>query len=398
MKKPTLLAIGLTAALLLTGCAGNAGASSSADGAGSDEPILIGNIEALTGVVGVDSQAPQGAIAAAKAINAAGGVNGRSIEIVSCDSASDPNTFQKCVRDASDEGVVGFAGNFDALNQQSGLEVAEGLGLPWVAPTAMTEAEFTSPVSFPVTTGAVGSGYGLAPVALELGCKHVGTWTDPAVDPTISNVLKDALEAEGVKYTAGHISNSSTADVTPAVQEVVDANPDCLVFLGANFVAAQIFTAARKLNSDAQFVSALGTMLPAVVTSVGSVAEGLASVSDAPLPSIDDLDEFRDDLAKYTDVKPEEANQFGLAAWYGVHIIAEALKEVDDPSAETLLGSLNEMKDVELPGLPKMDFTQTMKSERFARMFNPAVQIAVVEDGVYVPSDAGWQDITDLLP
>src|SRR5262249_22679142 len=56
-------------------------------------------------------EAPEGAIAAAKAINAAGGIKGRPIQIIACDTKSDPTTATGCGRRAVSEGVVAIVGS-----------------------------------------------------------------------------------------------------------------------------------------------------------------------------------------------------------------------------------------------------------------------------------------------
>jgi len=96
----------LIAALAVVGLAG---AQSSKTLAGP--PIKVMAMEAYTipssGLV--DPHFPA-ALARAKAINAAGGIKGRPVTVIRCDTKSDPNQAAACARKAVSEKVVAVIG------------------------------------------------------------------------------------------------------------------------------------------------------------------------------------------------------------------------------------------------------------------------------------------------
>ncbi len=53
---------------------------------------------------------PDGAIAAAKALNKKKGIGGRPVKVLTCDTNNDPNTAAECGRKAVDAGVVALVG------------------------------------------------------------------------------------------------------------------------------------------------------------------------------------------------------------------------------------------------------------------------------------------------
>ena len=76
---------------LLSGCGGPAATTSSAGGTASSGPIKIGlNFEESGAVASYGTAEAQGAKMAADEINAAGGINGRQIQVVEYDDKSDP--------------------------------------------------------------------------------------------------------------------------------------------------------------------------------------------------------------------------------------------------------------------------------------------------------------------
>ena len=59
-----------------------------------------------------------GAIAAAKAITKAGGLGGRPVQVIVCDTANDPNKAADCGRQAVDQGVAAMVGNLSIYSAQ----------------------------------------------------------------------------------------------------------------------------------------------------------------------------------------------------------------------------------------------------------------------------------------
>ena len=116
------------------------------------EPIKLMVIhEVELGVA--NPEIPEGAEAAAQAINAEGGVGGRPIEILSCDTGNDPNQAADCGRQAVDEGVVAV---ISSITPHSGsfIPLLEENQIPAVGEIPSAGAEYASPAVFPIYGGA----------------------------------------------------------------------------------------------------------------------------------------------------------------------------------------------------------------------------------------------------
>src|ERR1041385_365002 len=96
MRKLFSVALVAVVSLALTGCPpkGESGATSTAAGGGTASTsgdILIGEYSSLTGLQGtVGTSTHQGIIMAADEVNAAGGINGRKVKILTEDDQSKP--------------------------------------------------------------------------------------------------------------------------------------------------------------------------------------------------------------------------------------------------------------------------------------------------------------------
>ena len=121
-----LVAIGLTALLVLAACDDD---DDDGDGAGAEGPLKIGVLVATTGdLSNFGPSIIQGAELAAQQINAAGGVLGQPIEIVTGDTGTDPSiAVTEATRLVEVEGVHAIVG---ALSSGVSLAVAESVTVP----------------------------------------------------------------------------------------------------------------------------------------------------------------------------------------------------------------------------------------------------------------------------
>jgi branched-chain amino acid transport system substrate-binding protein len=381
----TALTVG---ALTLTAC--SSPSAPSEPGPVDDSPIKLMVIESMTGVVGVDQTAPKGAEAAAAAINAAGGINGREIEVLSCDSASDPNKASECARQAIDEKVAAVVGSFDPIGSSVSVPILEAGGIPYLMPLATQPAEITSPVSFPGTGGAFVGQFGMAQLAIDTECQVAVVLGDNARDQGRTASLGEVLGDAGIDATIIDIAGAG-ADVTPLVAQALESDPDCILYAADGQIGVKLFAGFRKAGSDAQFISATGSLLPPFLAALGEGAEGLLAVSELPSLGGEELAEFRDQMAEYQpDVMPVNFTAYG---WLGVQAFAAVAEGLDVISAETVLAALSETTDLEVPGLDPLDFTDA-PSENYPRLFNPSVRYFVVEGGMYVPLDDEWHEVS----
>src|SRR5262245_53102293 len=103
----SVIVLALSVAL---GVAGSSGASA-ATTTPNASPLKLMTVYEGRGAASASPEIPEGAIAAAKAINAKGGIKGRPVEIIRCDTKNDPNVATECGRRAVSEGVVAMVGN-----------------------------------------------------------------------------------------------------------------------------------------------------------------------------------------------------------------------------------------------------------------------------------------------
>lgn len=111
MKKKALAVFGIAAAsaLVLSGCSASDGGS---DSAATGEPIVIAAVYDGN----FFPEAPPAAQAVFDEYNAAGGFNGRPIQLDTYDEKTDPATSATATKDALDSGAIAFVGSSSLMN------------------------------------------------------------------------------------------------------------------------------------------------------------------------------------------------------------------------------------------------------------------------------------------
>lgn len=379
------------AALPLTACSGT--------GAAQSDTITVGmfaTTSAATSAAFVNTWSVDGVKAGLKAINDAGGIDGRKITLEVCDNAGDPNRDAACARRAVQERWVAVLGGFDPYAPGQTLPILEAGDVPYVGYLQGAPTEYQSEVSFPVSIGTVGGYVGTFSQMVDDGCEKpvfIGA-NDAGSDVTYAQAEDVFGSAPGVTFEGAIQFTSGTTDVTPTVADALARNPDCVSFGGGGNDAAKVFSAVRKAGGKATLYAPPGVLQPQVIAALGKTAEGIKGASDAPLPNSSDaaVEKFTADLRKYS--AEAVANDFSLIGYSATRLLAEALTGLDDPSAKGLLDKLGTMSGVQVMNFPALDFTRTRDSKRYPRMFNSSVWYGVVKDGQWTSS--GSESATDI--
>ncbi|WP_328608957.1 ABC transporter substrate-binding protein [Amycolatopsis sp. NBC_00345] len=143
--RKTLPALTLAVVLATAGCAGT--------GAGTDGPIVVGSVNALSGAA-TFPEASQAAKAVFDAANAAGGVNGRKIEYHAIDDKGDPAAAAAAARElvGGDEAVA-LVGSSSLIECEINTKYYEQQKILSVPGIGVDPACFSSPNIAPANVG-----------------------------------------------------------------------------------------------------------------------------------------------------------------------------------------------------------------------------------------------------
>ena len=389
--------VALAAALvLLVAACNDDGGGSSGDSEDEDpgaeltgEPIKLITIGSYTSFGNDYTQIPEAAQAAADAINADGGVDGRRIEIVVCDYP-DASQASDCGRQAVDENVVATVGSFsaEAAEYEPFLENA---GIPQVAifPTAFED--YTSPMSYPVFGGALSIVGGMGAQLADDGAETIGVaYLDIAAGALSAGLVETGAQPRGAEVVAEVAVPSGTVEFSPQIATATENDPDGLAILLTTADAPGFLRQLRQSGYEGDIATATSAVTPAALDELGDAAEGLLLPSGFKPPTLTDdetVQQFNDEMDRYaSDATRDDTAQ---NTWVGVHLVAQMLNGVQNPTPAKLRNALDNAGTLDLGLVAPFSFEQGTEIPDLApdlelRIFNTEIVYTVVENGEQV--------------
>lgn len=211
---------------MLTAC-GSRGGSSSGDG----DTVKVGLLHSLTGSMAISEKSVRDAeVLAIKEINAAGGVNGKQIEYVEEDGASEPSTFAtKAEKLIDSEGVSTIFGCWTSSSRKAVKPIVEEYGSLLWYPVQYEGMESSSNI---VYTGAAPNQQIVPAIdyLLEQGYKKFFLLGSDYVFPRTANMIINAqLEAKGAEAVGEEYADMDQTDFAAIISKIEAAKPDVII-------------------------------------------------------------------------------------------------------------------------------------------------------------------------
>lgn len=397
--------IPVTAALVLAACGGG-----DAEG-GSDDPIKVGVVAALTG-----EAAPYGVQSlnsfelAVEDLNEAGGVDGRELEVVALDNRSRPEEVPALMRRLVSEDISVIVGASSTPLTITGAQAADQLKVPLLVPMEAADAiigegrdyVFKLAPSVLAENGWAAQGVRAAMKGAEEAgdpietafMVHASAGAYPEAQQAWTRTLEEEFPDVELLNTIAY-DEESTSDFGPIVSRAQDADPDLLIF-GGNPQGAFLFYPALQDsgwqpkatlgllggNTNAQFISSVGEdaaegdIAGNYWTSQLEAGEG---AQQTPEGYVEDY------MEAFDDQQPD-----GVGAYYysAVAVLAEALAAADDVSDPESV--MTAMRGVEIDGISGDDNGMYIVSHGVKfddRGFNESAVglVTQIEGGGYAP-------------
>jgi ABC-type branched-subunit amino acid transport system substrate-binding protein len=356
--------------------------------------MVIGSIEGL----GLDfHQQVVGAEAAAAGINDRGGVNGRRIEVISCNDQFLVDETTACARRAVSDGVVAVVGGFSASGDSSYVGTLADADIPVIGAWALgfdptQDPLLNSPNSWPVAGGTALSSIGAGALAAQEGAELVNVVANEG-STGLGDSVQVGLDSGGGSATVGKQVEMplGSADVSPFVAAAEEGNPDAIVILHAPGEAAKMIAGLRQAGSDAKLIVSSTSLTESNLASLGDAADGVfytaeflppATGSDRVLRYVEEVDAIDADAPK---------DDFGQNAYAAVTAFAAVAQTIDEITGEALIAALNAAEDVDLGIGPVISFTESQGG--IDRMFNGNVLFGIVDGGDLTLLDENYVNV-----
>lgn len=285
MKTNTFIRNIACAVLLAAG----ASASYAEDGVTQSE-VVIGMTNALSGpAAGLGTGVREGALVYINKINAAGGVNGRKIKLVSYDDGYEPSQTaamtQKLIEQDKVFALFGYVGT---PTSTAAVPFASKAGVPYIG--AFTGAEFlrnpVNKVVFNVRASYFDETEGMVErLTKDLGVKKIGVFIqDDAYGNAGKAGVNRALNKMGLSLTGEGKYKRNTVDVDAGLAALKAANPEAVIMVGAYKACAAFVKKARAAGFNPKFLNLSFVGTAEFIKEAGSDGEGVYITQVVPSP------------------------------------------------------------------------------------------------------------------
>lgn len=353
------------------------------------DPIVLMALYEGSGAVATP-EVPEGAIGAAEAINAAGGIDGRPVEIIECDLANDPNQATACGQQAVDEGVVAVVGPVSA-NAGQYFPALEAAKIPVVGNTPASVQDFLSPASYPLYGGIITASAGLADALVMQGATTVSiARIDLAAAAAIGGFANAALERHGLVINNDIPIPVGAPDMATYVAAALEGGTDGVLVGLTGQDATNFIIALRQANPDV-LVSATTTEFAAVIEALGDAATGIIA-TDFFYDEQTNPEAYGAYVADMEAAGYDEFSGFRRNAYAAVKLVAEVVSGLTEITSAALYDALPSVDGVDVGLLPPVQFV-TGGIGGIPRAFNPCGVYQQLEGDEFVSITDGFINV-----
>ncbi|MBC2865016.1 ABC transporter substrate-binding protein [Streptomyces mexicanus] len=378
-----MVAVGATVATLtLTGCGSGGGQS----GGGPVKIFQFAPYESQTASLPYMKTSAQAAV---DEVNAAGGINGRKLELETCDEKYDPNEAVRCAQRAVQEHAVAVVGSLSAFGAQV-MPVLQSAKIPSIGADALTPADARSPMNYLIDSGV--PGYTAMPAVAK---KYLGATKIALIQIEFANAgetkkyVEKGAELSGSKIVYSAEIPTDTVDFSQYVAAAKKSGAQAIVSSLAAEWTTKLWKAMESTGSNLKVVASAGSVTPKVAAEGGDAAAGTYVV--AGTPSADEANPWgKQYIAAMKKYEPSEKVYagVGLRSYAAVHLFAEVAKGIDGGVTSTsLVQALDKVHDMEFMWIDHLSFDKSGPIAGYPRVVATEAFPAVIQDGKLVSKE-----------
>ena len=309
-------------------------------------PVLIYGIMELSGTGATPgTNFDNGVKLAVKEINAAGGILGRKIDYQSTDTQTNPGVAKAVAQKAVDQkayavlGPVHSGSMIVSMGETRQAEITNFTGgeaavitqqkNPYVFRTSFTQSS-----SMPKVARYIKDQLKAGTVAI--------TFTNNDFGKGGRDEMQKALGAQGIKIVADVSTDPGQIDMSSAVLQIKQANPDVLFAYLTEEEGARLLRELKKQGFSKPIVGETTIIGQKVIELAGDAAEGILGhvglTADAPQPTVKTFDQ------KYLAEYKQRSDHNGMKGYSAVYVIKAATEKVGKFDSKALAAALHGIK------------------------------------------------------
>jgi branched-chain amino acid transport system substrate-binding protein len=312
-------------------------------------PILVGHYASITGseaTFGISTD--NGLKLAIDEINAAGGVNGRPLKLITYDDQGKAQEAATVVtRLITQDKVVAIIGEVASSRSIAGGQIAQKHGIPMITPSSTnpTVTEIGPMISRVCYTDDLQGQTCAQFAAKNLKAKAVAILFNrqQAYSKGLADEFKKAFTKGGGKITTEQSYGDGDADFSAQIGAIRDSKAEAIFIPGYYTDAANIAIQVRKANVNIPLIGGDGWDSAELAKIGGQAVEGSYFCNHyAPDQGSPEVNDF---VAKYKKVYKDTPDALAALGYDAGKLLADALKRAKSTGGKDLAAAINATKD-----------------------------------------------------
>ena len=330
----------------------------SAEAGVTDSEIRIGQFAALTGPAAeLGKRMQMGIQAHFTAVNAAGGINGRKLTLVSRDDGYEPEKAAVAVKGLiNDDQVFALVGSVGTPTTLAAVPAINAAGIPLIGPFTGAQA-LREPFNrniFHVRASYFDETERIVQHLSTVGIKKFAVFyqNDSYGKAGLEGVVR-ALAKRDLKPVAAVTVERNSVDVTAALAEILKTNPEAVVQISAYKSCAALIKQSRAKSYSGQFFNVSFVGSKALADELGEASSAGVSISQVvPFPYTPSSMVVREYQQHMLEAGNKDFDFSSIEGFLAAKVLTEGLRRAGGKnlSREGLITALESMRDFNMGG------------------------------------------------
>ncbi len=331
-------------------------AAHAADPGITDSEVRIGQFAAQTGPAAeLGKRLQVGIQAHFAAVNAAGGISGRQLKLVSRDDGYEPEKAAAAVKALIEEDkVFALIGSVGTPTTLAAIPAINAAGIPLIGPFTGAQA-LREPLNrnlFHVRASYFDETERMVQHLSTLGFSKIAVFyqNDSYGKAGLEGVTR-ALAKRNLKAVASVTVERNSVDVAAALAEILKASPEAVIQISAYKSCAALIKQARAKAYGGQFFNVSFVGSQALSTELGDSGAGVTISQVVPFPFIGSSAIVREYQQRMTESGNKDFDFSSMEGFLAAKVLTEGLRRAGKGlSRESLVTALESLKDYNMGG------------------------------------------------
>lgn len=322
----------------------------------TDNEIRVGQFAAQTGPAAELGKRMQlGILAHFNAVNAAGGVNGRKLTLVSRDDGYEPEKAALAAKALIEEDkVFALIGSVGTPTTLAAVPAINAAGIPLIGPFTGAQA-LREPFNrnlFHVRASYFDETERIVQHLSTVGIKKIAVFyqNDSYGKAGLEGVMR-ALTKRNLKPAATVTVERNSIDVAAALAEIINVSPEAVIQISAYKSCAALIKQAKAKSYGGQFFNVSFVGSKALADELGDSGAGVTISQVVPFPYTPSSAIVREYQQRMSEAGNKEFDFSSMEGFLAAKVFTEGLRKAGkNPSRESFVTALESLRDYNLSG------------------------------------------------